>query len=93
MTSWEMQIEEIFKFTDGRTVFVGKVRGQSGFIPPGECELWIGEKLHSKLRIEGEMIAVRSKRSDLRSVSTHKSLDLEAGLPRRVQCKLMCTTP
>lgn len=93
MNSWEMRIEKVFKFGDGRTVLTGQVHGHVDFISSCDCELWVGGKLHSKIRIEGEMIAVRSKRPDLRSVSTQEPLDIDDGLATREQCKLIYTAP
>src|SRR5207247_552561 len=69
-----MQIREIFRFRDGRTVFVGSLEGgEHAMIRPGQCDLYVGDKKVATIRIEPEMIPQRVdplERHNERAVST-----------------------
>lgn len=71
---FEMLVEDVFNFDDGRTVFVGFISGQSMLIRKCDCDLVADGALLRQVHIEGEMIACR-KMSRLRSLSTTETID------------------
>lgn len=75
MMQFEMLIEEIFNFQDGRTVFIGSIAGDEKFIKECDCEILIDGQFFSKIHIEGEMLPCNSK-SKLRSISTVNKIDV-----------------
>lgn len=90
---WQMRIERIFRFRDSRVVLVGPIQGCDARIPPGECDLLIGENPHSKLRIEGEMIPARSGRPDFRAVSTKEFVHVDDEVVGQGLCRLVGHSP
>jgi hypothetical protein len=77
---YSLQIQDIFKFKDGRTVIVGTVQGDPSYIPPGEVELKADGDLIAVFRIEGEMISFGPAESwapRLRAVSTDSTRCLD----------------
>lgn len=86
--NWVMEIEQVFQFSEGRTVFVGSIKGNVAFIRSCECVLVCkGQK--TKLRIEGEMIPERSLRKGLRAVSSAEQLSIDR--VTTAGCRLVCT--
>ena len=68
-----MQLTDLFRFRDGRTVFCGEVEGAAGYLPHSLAEIVVdGETRSVPFRIEGEMIPGPSTGagSGLRAVST-----------------------
>lgn len=66
----EMKVEKVFRFQDGRTVFVGEVAPQGAAIKAGRAELWSGDRKLEEFAIDGEMIAERKAAREKRSVAT-----------------------
>jgi len=67
---FEMQIEEIFGFNDGQTVFSGKVLLGPLFIKKCRCDLYSNDVKVETFDLEGEMMPLRKGRLEARSVST-----------------------
>src|SRR5207302_764843 len=87
MTPFEMKIIELFRFADGRTVFVGPIQGNVQFIRPCRCELLVDGVPRSVIQIEGEMIPNRTPEG-YRSVSTRDTVCLERQLLSTSECHL-----
>lgn len=92
MTPFEMKIIELFRFVDGRTVFVGSIEGDVKFIPPCRCELLVDGVPTAALQIEGEMIPDRTSPAGYRSVSTRDAVCLERQLLSTSECRLRSTS-
>ncbi len=67
---FEMHVEDVFHFTDGRTVFIGSITGGAKFIRRCRCELLLDGVVVQILEIEGEMIPSGQSATESRSVST-----------------------
>ena len=70
---YTMRIQDIFKFKDGRVVFVGEVDGDPRYIHPGPCEIRVDGVPCGRIRVEGEMLASHGPGHPgglMRSVST-----------------------
>jgi hypothetical protein len=71
--SYRFIVRDIFRFRDGRTVFVGVAEGGPGYIARGLFEALVDGESRGLLPIEGEMMAQpASDRGDetLRSISS-----------------------
>ena len=60
MPLFEMKIIDLFRFADGRTVFVGPIKGDVKFVRPCRCELLVNGVPTCAIQIEGEMIPDRT---------------------------------
>ena len=87
-TSFEMTIVDLFRFSDGRTVFVGRIDGEAKFIRPCRCELRVDGVLRSVIQLEGEMMPDRNSPEGYRSVSTRDSVSLDRQLLSTSKCHL-----
>jgi hypothetical protein len=68
-----MDIKDIFRFKNGRTVIVGIVENGPPYIAPGEVEVRACDEPIARFRIEGEMLSGMGEftaTSGLRAVST-----------------------
>jgi hypothetical protein len=75
-----IQVEDIFHFKDGRTVFVGEVENGPKFIKKGRFGVWLDGEWRGSIDIEGEMLNGGSKAGragPLRSVSTTDKFRLD----------------
>jgi hypothetical protein len=72
-----MAVVDIFRFGDGRTVFVGKIdEGDDAIVLPGKGDLIIGER-KIEVELQSEMIDNSERRSDgLRAVATTDPLSI-----------------
>jgi hypothetical protein len=68
-----MRVEDVFGFSDGRTVFVGLIAGTDAWIGSCWCELLHNDTVVERFEIEGQMIADWSPRSE-RALSTLASV-------------------
>ena len=85
---FRMQIQDVFRFRDGRTVFVGPTEGGPSYIGAGLAEILHEGELCAVIRIEGESLSVgpTPNSSSHRSISTaelhaldHESFTAKAG--------------
>ena len=67
---FEMIVDEVFVFNDGRTVFAGQVLSGPSFIKACKCELYSNEIRVNIFELEGEMMPLRKTRHKVRAVST-----------------------
>ena len=88
MTPFEMKITDLFRFADGRTVFVGPIEGDVKFVPPCRCELLVDGVPTCAIQIEGEMIPNRTSPEGYRSISTRDAVCLERQLLSTSECHL-----
>jgi hypothetical protein len=88
-----MRIAELFRFSDGRTVFVGKVEGETKFIRPCQCELLMDGVRQALVEVEGEMIACGSQPAGFRSVATRAAIALDTQQLATADCRLKSIAP
>jgi hypothetical protein len=87
-----MQVEDVFRLGDGRTVLVGSVSGCSdSLVPALRCDLIVGGRMIQTLDLEGEMLAEKRSPSGLRSVSTFHAVELSEDVVRNADCRLRST--
>ena len=79
-----MTVTDMFRFADGRTVFVGHVDKSEPFIGAATCQLCVNGDPVALVHIQGEMISDPTP-PGLRSVSTCDSVALSE---REVQAGL-----
>ena len=54
--TFQMTVADLFKFADGRTVFVGSIdQGEEAILMPGKCELSVGDQTF-EIEMQPEMI-------------------------------------
>jgi len=78
--SCTIQVEDIFHFKDGRTVFVGSVENGPKFFKRGRYGVWLDGEWRGSIDLEGEMLNGGSKvgrSGPLRSVSTTDKFRLD----------------
>lgn len=88
-SSFEMIVKDFFKFKDGRTVFVGPIKGSEKFISPCKCDLWVQGVKYETINIEGEMIPEGKRYKEYRVVSTKDGIDLEDVRMNKLECRLV----
>ena len=74
--AFEMQIEDIFKFRDGRTVFVGAITHGPTQIESCRCELLHDGSPISTILAEGEMSSDHEHPRGFRAVATSAAVDV-----------------
>jgi hypothetical protein len=74
-SSFEMQVNDIFQLSVGRTVFVGEITG-SNYVKKCECIIKVPGENDVAVSIDGEDIPC-GKKNDLRAISTRDKLDIE----------------
>ncbi len=57
--AWLLTVDEVFEFDGPRTVLAGAIENGPELIPPGLCELMIGNRVVAEVEIEGEMMPSR----------------------------------
>ncbi|HEY3446723.1 MAG TPA: hypothetical protein VGK67_10185 [Myxococcales bacterium] len=87
-TAIEMKVEKVFRFQDGRTVFVGVVAPAGVAIQAGRAELWSGDRKLEEFAIEGEMIAEKKAAKDKRSVATRAKVQTPDTQVEAGSCRL-----
>jgi hypothetical protein len=87
-TFFEMRVVEVFRFADGRTVFVGTVDPDVPIIAASECDLFVDGTQKATCVIEGEMIPDRRQETGFRSVSTKSNVELDRDLLKHSDCRL-----
>jgi len=85
---FEMVVNDVFAFEDGRTVFAGEVTSGPNYIRSCDCELLIAGEPVGRFTIEDEMIPSRKAQKHLRSVSTVERVDVALVQRSKGQCKL-----
>ncbi|MHC4909142.1 MAG: hypothetical protein ACYTF9_05420 [Planctomycetota bacterium] len=74
--AFEMQIEDIFKFRDGRTVFVGEIVNGPTHIDSCRCELLHDGSPVTTIMAEGEMSGENDHPRGYRAVATSADVDV-----------------
>lgn len=85
---FEMRIADVFKFGDGRTVFVGPITGSTNFVHACTCELTVDGAKRGIVQIEGEMITDGRHPDGHRSLSTKEPESLERNTVLSSECWL-----
>jgi hypothetical protein len=73
---FEMRIVDLFKFSDGRTVFVGPITGSINFVRSCNCQLIVDGTAQGTIQIESEMIPDGQHPEGHRSLSTREPVPL-----------------
>jgi hypothetical protein len=84
-----MEVDDIFAFEGGRTVFVGAVSDPFPHIGSCECDVFAEGHAIAHLRIEGEMMPSSSPDPRMRAVSTVDQVDV-ARLRKESGLRLVC---
>ena len=87
-TVFEMRIVDMFRFADGRTVFVGSVTDGPPFIRPCRCSLVVDGTQRAVIGLEGEMVPDRRHPEGYRSVSTRDETNLSEAEVKAGNCRL-----
>ena len=77
--TYKMNLKEIFKLTDGRTVLAGTVEdGQEAILLPGSCSLFKGGERIAEIDVESELFTARKGRDgqSLQAVGTLNRLEI-----------------
>lgn len=90
---FEMMIAELFRLSDGRTVFVGHVEGETKFIRPCQCELLMDGVRKALVAVEGEMIPEGRHPAGFRSVATRDAIALDTQQVATSDCRLKSISP
>jgi hypothetical protein len=72
----EMHIDDIFRMSDGQTVFTGLIIGYPERIKACRCELKQCEETRQFINIVGESIPKKLIQSERRSISTFEKVNL-----------------
>ncbi|MEA1950932.1 MAG: hypothetical protein U9N87_06075 [Planctomycetota bacterium] len=88
VTTFEMKIVEMFRFSDGRTVFVGPIETNASFLGACRCELVVDGVSTSIINIEGEMMPDHQHEKGYRSLSSLDAVDLESDAIQKSDCRL-----
>lgn len=70
---FEMLVDEVFIFNNGRTVFAGRVLVGSQFIKKCKCDLYSNEVKVDTFDLEGEMMPLSRTQQKVRAVATYHS--------------------
>ena len=91
--TFEMQIDEIFRLSNGRTMFAGMISGHAGLIAPCECELRDDQRTRQVIRCEGEPVVKKLDPSNpRRSIATREEVALSSEEARSGKWKLICAS-
>jgi hypothetical protein len=88
LAPFSMRVVDVFRFADGRSVFIGPVEGDVKFIRPCKCELLVDSVLSSFIQIEGEMMTDPASPEGYRSVYTRDIVSLDRRLLTTSDCLL-----
>ncbi len=83
--SFRMEVLDVFRFGEGRTVFVGPVEGEQ-HIGPCDCALVVDGAARQEFRLEGEMITDTKHPKGYRSISTLTAIDLDTSELKGHRC-------
>jgi hypothetical protein len=75
ISAHELCVVEVFRFADGRTVFVGPMPEGTPFIPACSADLLVNDRVVASLRLEGEMLPEGRHPVGYHSVSTADAVD------------------
>jgi hypothetical protein len=73
----EFVVSDVFSFEDGRTVFTGRLVGESPYLKPCWADLLVDGIATCSLLLEGEMMPLHSKDRLMRSLSTHDEVPID----------------
>jgi len=77
--AFEMRINDVFRLSNGRTVFSGKVVGYDELVGSCKCLLLKGDERKQEFLLEGEMIIKKTDKNNLyRALATTESVELSA---------------
>ncbi len=90
--TFHMQIEDIFFFRDGRTVFAGPIdEGGKAILDPGPATILVDDQELATIHLEGEVIPSRSivqQPPEVRAVSTRDATGLTKEAVATKKCRL-----
>ena len=66
----EFVVGDVFSFEDGRTVFTGRLLGESPYLKPCQADLLVDDIVICSLSLEEEMMPLHRKDRLVRSLST-----------------------
>jgi hypothetical protein len=90
--AFEMQISDIFRLSNGRTVLVGRIFKHNALVGRCQCELRSGTELRQTVDCEGEQIVKKSDpTNDLRSIATEDTVNLSVEEAQSGQWALVCS--
>ena len=85
---FEVKIFEIFHLKSNQTIFAGSVSGYDSRLKKCKAQLFIDNKVHKIIEIEGELIMDRKHPQGHRAISTRDKVDLTSEFIRTHNCKL-----
>jgi hypothetical protein len=88
---FEMRIMNVFRLSNGRTVFGGLVSGHPELVRACKCELQFEGECRQKLECEGEQIALKHSQNDLRAIGTVEHVSLTPDEAQSGGWKLICS--
>lgn len=80
--AFSLEVQDVFSFADGRTVFVGKLDTDASYVRPARCELIVDDHVLDEFDVEGEMMPTPRK-PEMRSISTSALLRVDLATLRR----------
>jgi hypothetical protein len=93
VVTFEMRIEEVFRLSNGRTMFAGMISGHAGLIGPCECELRDDQCTRQVIQCEGEPVVKKlDPFNQRRSIATTQEVALSSEEARSGKWKLICAT-
>jgi hypothetical protein len=91
--AFEMQIADIFRLSNGRTVLAGRISNHKALVGRCRCELRSGTELRQTVDCEGEQIVKKiAPTNDLRSIATVDTVNLSVEEAQSGQWTLVCST-
>jgi hypothetical protein len=77
--AWEMRVREVFRLSDGRTVFVGPMTSDPPFVTSAVCDLIVEGAPVGDVAVSEDLPERREPSSSGdRALSTHDDLDVTA---------------
>lgn len=84
----ELKVLDVFRFQDGRTVFVGPVQSETKYISRSQADLVVDGHVVAIVELEGEMIPNGRHPLGYRSVSTIDAVDFQSISPTEAEVSL-----
>jgi len=88
---FEMQVLNIFRLSDGRTILGGRIAGHFELIRRCDCELLSDDGIRQRLNLEGEQIVKKVSANDLRALATSEDVMLTEEEAQSGQWRLVCS--
>lgn len=76
-TQFNMKVLNIFRLSNGKTIFAGEVSGHPDLIKSCNCELRSGDTIRDVIQIEGEQIVKKiDPKNQMRALATIKAISM-----------------